>query len=193
MKIAVRLFVALFVGLFISRAVLSQDTSKENELPKGFRGEFLMQLIDDEKKLIDLAGAVPESKYGWKPEEGVRSIGEVYVHIAASNFGFPKMMGVKPPENLEKDPEKKITAKKDVIDFMKRSFEYVKNVAMNTADADLDKPASFFGEPTTVRGILFHLSTHLHEHFGQAIAYARLNNIVPPWTAAEMKQQDTKK
>jgi len=193
MKNGVRLFAALCVALLVSRAGISQDKSKENALPKGFRGEFLMQLIDDEKKLIDLAGAIPESTYGWRPEEGVRSIGEVYVHIAASNFGFPKMMGVKPPENLEKDPEKKITAKKDVLEFMKRSFEYARNVAMNTADADLDKPASFFGEPTTVRGILFHLSTHLHEHFGQSIAYARMNNIVPPWTAAEMKQQETKK
>jgi hypothetical protein len=24
--------------------------------------------------------------------------------------------------------------------------------------------------------------THLHEHLGQAIAYARINNIVPPWS-----------
>jgi len=189
----VRCVAALCLALIVSRAAISQDKAKENELPKGFRGEFLMQLIDDEKKLIDLAGAIPEAKYGWRPEAGVRSISEVYVHIAASNYGFPKMMGVKPPENLERDPEKKITAKKDVLDYMKRSFEYLKNVAMNTADADLDKPASFFGEPTTVRGILFHLATHLHEHFGQSIAYARANEIVPPWTAAEMKQQDTKK
>jgi uncharacterized damage-inducible protein DinB len=193
MKNVMRLCIVFFVGLLVSRAGFSQDKSKENALPKGFRGEFLTQLMDDEKKLVDLAGAIPEEKYGWRPGEGVRSISEVYVHISASNFGFPKMMGVKPPDNLEKDPEKKITAKKDVIEFMKRSFEYARNVAMNTPDADLDKPASFFGEPTTIRGILFHLETHLHEHFGQSIAYARVNNIVPPWTAAEMKQQDTKK
>jgi hypothetical protein len=24
--------------------------------------------------------------------------------------------------------------------------------------------------------------THLHEHLGQLIAYARMNNVVPPWS-----------
>ena len=24
--------------------------------------------------------------------------------------------------------------------------------------------------------------THLHEHLGQLIAYARVNNVVPPWS-----------
>jgi hypothetical protein len=25
---------------------------------------------------------------------------------------------------------------------------------------------------------------HAHEHLGQSIAYARMNRVVPPWTAA---------
>jgi hypothetical protein len=25
-------------------------------------------------------------------------------------------------------------------------------------------------------------TTHLHEHLGQLIAYARSNNVTPPWT-----------
>ncbi len=191
MKQSVMLAILLSCMVITTRSGIAQE--KGTKIPAGFRGEFLTQLMDDEKKVVDLAEAVPDTKYGWRPSEGVRSIGEVYVHIASANYGFPKMIGVKPPENLVKDPEKNITDKKEIIAFLKGSFAYVRSVAMKTSDAELDKPANFYGEETTVRGILFHLATHLHEHLGQSIAYARTNNVVPPWTAAEMKQQDSKK
>jgi hypothetical protein len=33
--------------------------------------------------------------------------------------------------------------------------------------------------------MIFIAATHAHETLGQAIAYARVNHIVPPWTAAQ--------
>ena len=182
--------IAFFVTVF--QQIMAQDAARDTSI-KGFRAEFLAQLVDDEKKLVDLAEAIPQEKYAWRPAEGVRSISEVYVHIAGANYTFPTMMGVKAPEGMNRDAEKTLTDKKMVVEFLKQSFDYVRQVAMKTADADLDKPAKFFGEETSVRGILFHLSTHMHEHLGQSIAYARMNGVVPPWTAAEMKQQDSKK
>jgi uncharacterized damage-inducible protein DinB len=120
-------------------------------------------------------------------------VSEVFDHIAGANYMFPSMMGFKQPEGVSSDEGKKLTDKAKVVAYLKESFQYVKDVAMKTADADLDKPAKFFGEETSYRGILFHLATHLHEHLGQSIAYARMNGVVPPWTAAEMKQQPAKK
>jgi uncharacterized damage-inducible protein DinB len=29
------------------------------------------------------------------------------------------------------------------------------------------------------------MANHMHEHLGQAIAYARVNGVVPPWSAKE--------
>src|SRR6266404_1741419 len=50
------------------------------EAPKsGFRAEILKSLDDLEKKSVSLAEAIPEEKYTWRPGEGVRSIGEVYM------------------------------------------------------------------------------------------------------------------
>jgi hypothetical protein len=37
-----------------------------------------------EQKVVGLAEAIPESKYGWRPGEGVRSIAEVVMHSATS-------------------------------------------------------------------------------------------------------------
>ena len=35
----------------------------------------------------------------------------------------------------------------------------------------------------TKRGLLLFSAEHMGEHLGQSIAYARVNNIVPPWSA----------
>ncbi|MGA3234696.1 MAG: hypothetical protein ABSG03_00220 [Bryobacteraceae bacterium] len=45
--------------------------------------------------------------------------------------------------------------------------------------------AEFFGQKTTRHGVLIFLDTHVGEHLGQAIAYARMNGIVPPWSAGQ--------
>jgi uncharacterized damage-inducible protein DinB len=37
--------------------------------------------------------------------------------------------------------------------------------------------------------MLVHIVTHAHEHLGQSIAYARMNGVVPPWTAARQQSQ----
>jgi uncharacterized damage-inducible protein DinB len=162
--------------------------------PKGFRGEFLTQMKGVEEKMMGLAGAMPQEKYGWRPAEGVRSVSEVYMHTAGANYFFLTFIGVKAPEGISPDMEKTVTEKAKVAETIKQSFEYVRQVILKMSDADLDKPAEFFGSKTTVRGILFNAGLHMHEHLGQSIAYARINGVVPPWTVAQQaKEQEQKK
>ena len=37
-------------------------------------------------------------------------------------------------------------------------------------------------QKNTTRGVWIVTATHLHEHLGQLIAYARSNNVTPPWS-----------
>lgn len=150
----------------------------------GFRAEFLRQLDDMEKKYMDLAQAVPQEKYAWRPGEGVRSMSEVFMHLAVANFTLPQFVGTKPPAGIDRNMERTITDKAKVMEMLKQSFDHVRQAALNAPETDLDKPATFFGRATTVRDVFFTMATHMHEHLGQAIAYARMNGIVPPWTAA---------
>ena len=53
----------------------------------GVRAEMLAWIKDAEGKLLQLAEATPESKYAWRPGKDVRSTGEVFMHVAAANFG----------------------------------------------------------------------------------------------------------
>ena len=49
-------------------------------------------------------------------------------------------------------------------------------------DATLNEPIEVFGQKNTGRGMWIMAATHLHEHLGQLIAYARANNVTPPWS-----------
>ncbi len=158
----------------------------EAAMPAGVKGEMLMWIQDAEKKLIELSDAMPEAKYSWRPGKGVRSVGEVFMHVAAANYGIPTFIGVAPPEGFEfASYEKSLTKRADITKALKDSFAHMKQSLMNASDADLEKPAEFFGLKTTARGAYLLLLSHAHEHLGQSIAYARSNNVTPPWTARE--------
>jgi uncharacterized damage-inducible protein DinB len=132
------------------------------------------------RELVSLAEATPPEKFAWRPAPGVRSISEVYVHIAVAHMFFLTQSGVKADmSKVTRDAEKKIIAKADVIAFLKESIAAVEE---NYPKMDLKKKVKFIDAETTVEGIMIHLISHTNEHLGQAIAYARMNGIVPPWS-----------
>ena len=145
--------------------------------------EILWQIRDAEKKLIQLAEATPAEKFAWRPAEGVRSIGEVFMHVAGANYFFPTFWGGKIPDGL--DPrgfEKQGGDKAKVVETLKASFAHVTQSIEGLPAAELDKQIKLFGNESTVRMAVLIVATHGHEHLGQQIAYVRSNGIVPPWS-----------
>jgi uncharacterized damage-inducible protein DinB len=182
---------SLWVGGLASMA-LADDAAQL----AGYKGDMMTQIKAAEDKLVQLAEATPESKYSWRPMKGVRSQGEVFLHVAAANFGIPSYMGVTPPEGFKFETyEKSMTKKADIQKALKDSFAHMENALANTSDADMEKQVTLFGMSMTERGAYMMLLSHVHEHLGQSIAYARSNGIVPPWTAKEQSamQQETEK
>lgn len=154
--------------------------------PPGLRGEIQQQLDDAEQKLIGLASVVPPEKFGWRPSPGVRSFGEVCLHVAGGNYELGAMWGMKPPPGVDLEKiEQQGADKGNAIAAMRVSFERVRESIAAMHDGDVEKSIDFFGHPGTVRRALIATAVHAHEHLGQAIAYARMNGITPPWTAAE--------
>ena len=176
--------------LLVCPALFAQQNAKkppQNDAPiTGFRTEFLADLDDVQKKILDLAAAVPADKYAWRPHAAVRSVREGYMHIAGGNYFLATFLGVKPPEDMPKDLEK-ITDKKEVLAALQKSFDHIRTIMKSTSDSDFDKPAKLFGNPTTQRGVYVTMLNHLHEHLGQSIAYARMNNVIPPWSRTEQQ------
>ena len=166
---------AAFAAMLLARTAPAQ-------IPAGVGEGWLGEFDHAARQLTDLAEATPAEKYSWRPGPGVRSIAEVYMHIAIGNHFLLGQAGVKPAVDLSKmgkDPEKSLTAKADVIKFLKESFD-----AVRSAYPSLERPrkVKLFGKDTTVEGVLMRLLVHNHEHMGQSIAYARMNGVVPPWS-----------
>lgn len=154
--------------------------------PAGFRGEYIAEVDSVGKKIVDLAEAIPADKYGWRPAEGVRSISEVFMHIVGANSMLPTFVGGKHVEGVTRDSEKTVTDKAKVVELLKRSLENAKEAGRIVSDGDLDKKVKVFGgREMTERQVLMVIENHLHEHLGQAIAYARVNGIAPPWSKSE--------
>ena len=152
----------------------------------GFRADFLVQLDDASKKIVDLAQAVPADKYSWRPAPGVRSISEVYMHIVGGNSYIPSFMGVKPMAGIERGMEKTVTDKARVVELLKQSLAHARSAVLSIPDADLDKKVKIFGgQEVTERATIMIIGNHLHEHLGQSIAYARANGIAPPWSKGD--------
>ncbi len=148
-----------------------------------FKDEALATLATLEKKVVSLAEAVPAEKYTWRPAEGVRSFSEVFLHIAAANYGIPRVIGTPPPEGFQfRGYDKLTTDKAEVLKKLKASFAHARKAVEALDPADADKPVKMFGSDTTVRGVCLRMIEHLGEHLGQSIAYARMNGVVPPWS-----------
>jgi uncharacterized damage-inducible protein DinB len=171
--------------LLVPSLAFAQQTHAKAAAPaqngKGFRSEFTADLDEVQDKITKLAAAIPAEKYAWRPGDGVRSISEVYMHIAGGNYFLATFVNVQPPSTMPKDIEK-ITDKKLVLTELQKSFDHLRMVMKNTPDADFDKQVMLFGKPTTERAVFATILNHLHEHLGQSIAYARMNGVVPPWS-----------
>ena len=183
-----RLATAAFLSAMFAMTIYAGDdkSDKTPAVPKtGFRADMLMQLDDVRKKIEDLAAAVPAETYSWRPAEGVRSVSEVYMHIAGGNYFLLTFIGIKPPMKMDPGMEKSVTDKAKIAEHLKASFEHLRNSILRTSDKDLEKSTEMFGNTVTYRNALITALVHLNEHLGQSIAYARMNGVVPPWTAAE--------
>lgn len=187
------LAVALAFGIGVVRASASpsqssQSTAQEKDTTSpsyDMKAQAIEDLQEMQKKFTDLAGAVPAEKYSWRPGEGVRSIGEVYLHIVAANHNIPVYMGApKAPQYLAKGFEQSVTDKQQIIAMLNESFDYAISVVKGMSNADFAKPQKQLGPDANSGDVIYLLVTHAHEHLGQSIAYARMNGVVPPWTAA---------
>ena len=172
----------------IAAAVLTVPVTAQTR--EGVMGDLLKDVGDVEKKVLDLAKALPESAYAWRPGPGVRSTGEVLQHIAADNYFLPVLLDAPAPKEtgITKDYntaaafEKRPMDKAGVIAELEKSFAFLRTSMTATTDAQLNTVMDVFGRKSTARGLWITTVTHLHEHLGQLIAYARSNKVTPPWS-----------
>lgn len=154
------------------------------------KAQALADLADLQQKLVSLAKAVPADKYNWRPMDGVRSFGEVFLHVAGTNFSLTSAIGAPPIPGFKANGyDKSPMDKAQIVEKLNQSFDYTRDAIKKMSNADFKKPMKRFGPDADAGDIVYLITTHTHEHLGQSIAYARMNGIVPPWSAAPMNAQ----
>jgi uncharacterized damage-inducible protein DinB len=134
--------------------------------------------------LISLTDAIPADKYTWRPAPGVRSVGEVVMHLAQANFYLLSVTGPKMPHELERaDVETVFATKPEAVAFLRQSLDAVRTARAQLKPGGLQRKVKIQGETATVDGMYLRIICHANEHMGQLIAYARTLGIVPPWSA----------
>ena len=186
MKKTVLLVAALSIVAPLANPVSAQATATTAPVV----ADLMKDVGEVSQKMIALAKAIPEDKYAWRPAAGVRSVGEVFQHVAADNYLLPIPQGVAadPATGITSDYktvqvyETRKASRDEIIAHLEKSFAHLSSAMARTTSAQAANTFKFFGQDFTSQGLWIMTTTHLHEHLGQMIAYARSNGVKPPWS-----------
>jgi uncharacterized damage-inducible protein DinB len=176
---------SLVLPLLVLAGSAAHPLHAQNEEPRmpATLAEGLLARFDEASgKIVQLAEAIPADQYPWRPAPESRAISEVLVHVGMGNYYTLDNAGLKPQVKLTENEESTVRAKPQVIDFLRRSNQQMRKSLERLKSADLSRPATMFDQKTTVGNVYLFGVTHLHEHLGQLVSYARANGVTPPWS-----------
>jgi uncharacterized damage-inducible protein DinB len=183
------------LGASVIPANLAAQAQPQTTVPQSTAPTVTQELLRDlrgvERKLIGLAEAIPEDRFGWRPMDGARSVTEVLMHVAAANYYMPAVGGVAAPDatgvttdyaTAEAFQQRTVT-RAEALQLLRDSFAHLRSAMSGTDEAFLKQTVSAFGGSGSGLSWWVMTTTHLHEHLGQLIAYARSTGVVPPWSS----------
>jgi uncharacterized damage-inducible protein DinB len=132
--------------------------------------------------VLAAAEQVPESDYGFKPTPEVRSMGQLFAHVAASQRMLCAMALGERNASGPVGP-----SKAEIVAALRASNEYCAR-AYATSDRDAARlappsdsiSAGIFGTSRTRFYVLATNAWHDNEHYGNIVTYMRLRGMVPP-------------
>jgi uncharacterized damage-inducible protein DinB len=132
--------------------------------------------------MIDVAEAMPEDRYDFKPTPELRTFGDQLIHVAAVVQRF--IDTAKGTKSESGQPHNTMT-KAQVVGLVKQTLQAGQEMMASLTDAQLLEPVKFpFGDRMVTRyGFWMGPLYPVADHYGQLVIYLRLNGIVPPATA----------
>jgi uncharacterized damage-inducible protein DinB len=139
---------------------------------------FLEKWSNSKEYLLEVAKAMPEENYDFKPTEREMTFGKQFLHIKA-NMDWLSSTYFSDTPKKEKELEGKLT-KAEIIAELEKSFDQVYALISKTDAATLDNKVDFFAGPKSKLQILNLLQDHVTHHRGQILVYLNLNGVKPP-------------
>lgn len=171
-----RMFFCAVMSVVAASSLFAQAPSS------GMAKELLATWDRAAKDIIDVAEAMPEGKYDFKPVPEVQTFGEQLAHtITLVQRSVDSAKGVK---SEAAQPHKTMT-KAEVVSHLKQTFQAGRELIASLTDAQVVeqvKPPR--GDQMVTRygfwnGPLY----QVRNHHGQLVVFLRMNGIVPPTTA----------
>lgn len=150
------------------------------EAQSSFGKNFLKVWEVSTTNALDVARAMPENLYDFKPNDSSKTFAEQMVHIATSTEGLAKgfILGEKGSGNQQ---EVASMSKSDIISLMEKSFNTATNAISSMTEEQANETIKVFGgkEVTRYIAVIF-IQDHLANHRAKANLYIRMNDITPP-------------
>lgn len=188
-SLAARILTAAVITLAaFPHAARAQDGAPDREAAIEIRKQYLADMDTLNAKFLALANAFPAEKYSWRPAPGIRSVGEVFMHVASEFYVYAPLAygGQRSPliprgeQNFKKFESS--STKADVLKHLTEGFAYAKEQVTGVDASQLTGSRKLFGGDHNIIETSFAMTDDLHEHLGQLIAYARVNGVTPPWS-----------
>jgi uncharacterized damage-inducible protein DinB len=131
-----------------------------------------------QRDILRSADKIPEDKFAFKPTDSVRSIGQLFAHVADGQYEF---CGAAAGNHDEKGIEQSAKTKADIVAALKTAFAYCDAIWAGMSDSKATEMIPAFGgiKITRLSMLDFNVS-HTMEHYGNLVTYMRMQGIVPP-------------
>ena len=134
--------------------------------------------------LSKAADQLSEELYAFKPTPQVRSMGELFGHIADANFAICGMASGQKASMSGIEKSKKTKA--ELTAALAESFKFCDAAYASLTDANANETVKFFVPGTHTRlGVLAFNNAHQFEHYGNVVTYMRMKGLVPPSSAGK--------
>ncbi len=163
-----RLLFLLFSMSFVS-AAFAQDV---------FIKEFEKKWKNAAEYTIEMAEAMPEEFYDFKPAEDSRTFEDQLLHMMSNMVWLSS--SYLSNSTFSGDLKKEDYTKEEIVALLKEATNFSAQVVSNMVAGDLEHEVDFFAGPMTKRQILVLMNDHLTHHRGQIIVYLRIKGIKPP-------------
>jgi len=172
-KVFVMGAVALLLAVPITAMTSSSTDSADTVVPS------LKGLHDITKtNVLKSAEMLDEALYSYQPTEEVRTMGQLFGHIADAQGMFCGAAGSR--ENTLAGGAEQLSSKAEMVAALNAAFAFCDEVYASMTDADGAVMVDFFGSQMAASAVLAFNSAHNYEHYGNLVTYMRLNGITPP-------------
>ena len=164
-------------GAFLLLALIAAPIAASGQNPNPLTANAKVQFGALSGFVVRSAEKVPEGLYNFRPVAEVRTMAQLFGHVADAMFGMcATAAGTKPPRTgIEKE-----TAKPLLVAALKEGVSYCNSVYDGMTDQKGTETVPFYFGPTPRLSVLYFVVTHTYEHYGNLVTYMRLKNIVPP-------------